>query len=222
VEKIIPKREWSAAVRLNHWLTAVCIFFLIGTGLYIADPFTISKGETVGKMFMGDVRFWHILFGMSIGLLFVWRFYLSFFTTFYPDWKDFLAWTDWKNLNRQVRFYLLLSKEPPEHNHLYDPLQALAYAAYLAMLFLLVLTGTIMMGAGYGTGITALVYKVVKPVENWMGGLAMVRWIHHILMWGVILFMAVHINMALLHDYLFKEGTVSSMISGTVFHRSHK
>lgn len=222
MEKITPKREWSAVTRLNHWLRVVCIVILIMTGLYIADPFTISKGETVEKMFMGEVRFWHILVGMTLGLLFVWRFYLSFFSFFRADWRDFYAWTDWRNMKKELQFYLLLSKEPPDHKYLFDPLQSLSYLVFMTMLFGLILTGTIMMGAGYGTGVTALVYKVLKPVELWLGGLAMVRWVHHMLMWGVILFMAVHVNMAFLHDYLFKEGTVSAMISGTIFHRSHK
>ena len=222
MEKIIPKRVWSAATRLNHWLRVVCISVLIVTGLYISDPFTVQEGWTGEKMVMGDVRFWHLLFGMSLGLLFVWRFYLSFFSFFRADWRDFYAWTDWQNMKKELKFYLLISKEPPEHKYLFDPLQSLSYLVFMIMLFGLILTGTIMMGAGYGTGVTALVYKVLKPVEIWMGGLAMVRWIHHMLMWGVILFMAVHVNMAFLHDYLFREGTVSAMISGTVFHRSHK
>ncbi len=50
----------------------------------------------------------------------------------------------------------------------------------------------------------------------------MVRWIHHLLMWGFILFIAVHIYMAFWYDVIFREGTVSSMISGLVFRRSHE
>jgi Ni/Fe-hydrogenase 1 B-type cytochrome subunit len=219
---ITPKKEWSAAIRWNHWLMAFSIVVLIVTGFYIADPFTLTEGETVDKMFMGDVRFWHILFGVIVCFLLVWRLYLAFFSRFHADWKDFLAWTNWKNGIKQVRFYLLVSKEPPEHTHLYGPLQSLAYAGLLGMVFLLVLTGLILMGAGYGAGLTAFVYKFVRPFGNMMGGLATVRWIHHILMWGVILFLPVHIYMAFWYDVIFKEGTVSSMISGTVFRRSHK
>ncbi len=222
MEKITPIREWSVAIRFNHWLTAVSIFVLIATGLYIADPFTISSGETVDKFFMGEVRFWHILFGVVLSFLFLWRLYLAFFSRFHADCKDFLACTNGRNLIRQVRFYLLASKEPPEHTHLYGPLQSLAYAGLLFMVLLIILTGLILMGAGYGAGLTSLVYKLVKPFENWMGGLATVRWIHHILMWGFILFLPVHIYMAFWYDVIFKEGTVSSMISGTVFRRLHQ
>jgi Ni/Fe-hydrogenase 1 B-type cytochrome subunit len=222
VGNIKPKKEWSAAIRLNHWFMAVSIVILVATGFFIADPATLAKGETVGKFFMGDIRFWHILFGVVLGFLFLWRIYLAFFSRFHADGKDFLAWMNWKNGIKQVRFYLFLTKEPPEHTHLYGPIQSLAYAGLLTMVFLLVFTGLILMGAGYDAGLTALVYKLLKPFESWLGGLAMVRWIHHILMWGVILFLPVHVYMAFWHDVVFKEGTVSSMISGTVFRRSHR
>jgi Ni/Fe-hydrogenase 1 B-type cytochrome subunit len=222
VETITPKKEWSVAIRWNHWLMAVSIFILIATGFYIASPFTIAGGETVDKFTMGKVRFWHILFGVILSFLFLWRLYLAFFSRFHADWKDFFAWTRWANSIKQVRFYMLISKDPPEHTHLYGPLQSLAYAGLLIMVLLIVLTGWILMGAGYGAGLTAFVYKIVKPVENGMGGLAMVRWIHHLLMWGFILFIAVHIYMAFWYDVIFREGTVSSMISGLVFRRSHR
>jgi len=221
VGNITSKKEWSVAIRFNHWLMAASIIVLMLTGYYIADPFTIPAGDTLNKMFMGNVRFWHILFGVILAFLFLWRLYLAFFSRFHADWKDFFAWTNGKNLIRQMRLYLLVSKEPPEHTHLYGPLQSLAYGGLLTMIFLIVLTGLILMGAGYDAGLTSLVYKLVKPFENWLG-LATVRWLHHILMWGVILFLPVHIYMAFWHDVIFKEGTVSSMISGTVFHRSHE
>ncbi len=221
MEKITPIKEWSVAIRFNHWLVVGSILILIATGFYIADPFTISEGETVNKMFMGDVRFWHILFGVSLSFLMLWRLYLAFFSRFHADCKDFLACTNLQNGLRQIRFYLFFSKEHPLRTHLYGPLQSLAYLGFFAMAFLMVLTGLILMGAGYDAGLTAFVYKLVKPFGNWMGGLATVRWIHHILMWGVILFLPVHVYMAFWHDVVMKEGTVSSMISGTVFRRSN-
>jgi len=62
-EKYLGIKEWSVAMRINHWAVAISIFILILTGFYIADPFTIYTGETVNKFFMGNVRFVHIFFG---------------------------------------------------------------------------------------------------------------------------------------------------------------
>jgi Ni/Fe-hydrogenase 1 B-type cytochrome subunit len=219
VEKIVCKTEWSVAMRINHWAMALSIFVLIVTGFYIADPFTVSKGETVSKFLMGNVRFVHILFGVFLLFLFLWRVYLAFFSRFHADWKDFFAWTDRKATFEQIKFYLLIRKDAPEHKMLYGPMQSIAYIGLMFMVFVIVVTGLILMGAGYHAGITALSYKILRPVENLMGGLAVVRYIHHIFTWFFILFIVVHIYMAFWYDAVLKQGTISSMVSGNVFER---
>jgi Ni/Fe-hydrogenase 1 B-type cytochrome subunit len=216
-----PIKEWSVPIRINHWGMVISIFILIATGFYIAGPFTVYEGETVKKFFMGDVRFVHILFGVFLSFIFIWRVYLAFFSKFHADWKDFFAFTDWPNTVKQVKFYALVSKEPAEHKYLYGPMQSLAYGGLMVMILFIVLTGVILMGAGYHAGLTGLIYKIVKPFENLVGGLAMVRWIHHILTWCFILFVVVHIYMAFWYDVMFRQGTVSSMISGIVYKKNH-
>ncbi len=198
----------------------ISIFILIPTGFYIAAPFTVSAGETIDKFLMGNIRYIHILFGTILSFIFIWRVYLAFFSRFHADWKDFFAWTDIKNTIKQVKFYALISKEPSEHTHLYGPLQSLAYGGLMLMLLLIVVTGLCLMGANYHTGIISFVYPLVKPFQNLVGGLAVVRWIHHIMTWLFILFIVVHIYMAFWYDAVFTEGTVSSMISGRLFKRS--
>ena len=216
-----PIKEWSVPIRINHWGMVISIFILIATGFYIAGPFTVYQGETVKKFFMGDVRFVHILFGVFLSFIFIWRVYLAFFSKFHADWKDFFAFTDWPNTVKQLKFYALVSKEPAEHKYLYGPMQSLAYGGLMVMMLFIVLTGVILMGAGYHAGLTGLIYKIVKPFENLVGGLAMVRWIHHILTWCFILFIVVHIYMAFWYDVMFRQGTVSSMISGIVYKKNH-
>jgi Ni/Fe-hydrogenase 1 B-type cytochrome subunit len=216
-----PIKEWSVPIRINHWGMVISIFILIATGFYIAGPFTVYEGETVKKFFMGDVRFVHILFGVFLSFIFIWRVYLAFFSKFHADWRDFFAFTDWPNTVKQLKFYALVSKEPAEHKYLYGPMQSLAYGGLMVMILFIVLTGVILMGAGYHAGLTGLIYKIVKPFENLVGGLAMVRWIHHILTWCFILFIVVHIYMAFWYDVMFRQGTVSSMISGIVYKKNH-
>ncbi len=220
MENIVPKKEWSVAIRYNHWIMAFSILALIVTGFYIAFPFTLTQGETVNKFFMGNTRGVHVFFGVLLLFLFVWRLYLAVFSRFHADWKDFFAWTDFANTVKQIKFYLLVSKEPPDHKYLYGPLQSLAYGGLLFMVFLICLTGLILMGAGYHAGWTALVYPILKPFEIILGGLATVRYIHHVLTWAFVLFIIVHIYMAFWYDVIFKQGTVSSMISGVVFKKA--
>ena len=213
-------KEWTVAMRLNHWGMVLSVLLLIVTGFYIAAPFSILQGETINKFFMGNVRFVHTLFGLFLTFLFIWRVYLAFFSRFHADWKDFFAFTDWPNTIKQLKFYALISKEPAEHKYLYGPMQSLAYGALLVMVFLIVISGLILMGAGYHAGFTAMAYAALKPVENLVGGLAIVRWIHHILVWLFILFILAHVYMVFWYDIIFKEGIVSSMIGGNLFRKS--
>jgi Ni/Fe-hydrogenase 1 B-type cytochrome subunit len=222
MEKIIPVKEWSVAIRINHWTMAISILVLIVTGFYIADPFTIYEGETVDKFFMGNMRYVHILSGILLMFIFIWRIYLAFFSKFHADWKDFFAWADFECTWNQIKFYLLIDKEAPEHDCLYGPMQSLAYSGLFLMIFLILITGLILMGAGYHAGFTAFFYKILKPVENMLGGLAIVRYIHHILTWCFILFIVVHVYMAFWYDAILKQGTVSSMISGWLFEKEKK
>ena len=222
MEKIVCKKEWSVAIRMNHWATALSIFVLIVTGFYIADPFTVSKGETVHKFLMGNVRYVHILFGIILVFLFLWRVYLAFFSRFHADWKDFFAWADVKATIDNIKFYSLIRKDPPEHKMLYGPLQSIAYLGLMFMVFVIVITGLILMGAGYHAGFTAIAYKILHPVENMLGGLARVRYIHHIFTWFFILFIVAHIYMAFWVDAVTKEGQLSSMVNGNLFKKEKK
>jgi Ni/Fe-hydrogenase 1 B-type cytochrome subunit len=168
------------------------------------------------------MRYVHIISGILLMFIFIWRAYLAFFSKFNADWKDFFAWTDFECTWDQIKFYLLVKKDPPKHCHLYGPMQSIAYSGLFIMIFLIVITGLILMGAGYHAGFTAFCYKILKPVENILGGLAIVRFVHHILTWLFILFIIVHVYMAFWYDAVLKEGTVSSMISGLLFEKEKK
>ena len=219
METIVPKKYWTVAIRINHWAMALAVFVLIGTGFLIAYPVTVQGGETWQKFSVGEIRFWHILFGVLLGVLFIWRVYLAFFSTFKADWRDFLAFTNIPCTIRQIRFYLLIDKKGPSHEECYGPVQSLAYLGLMAMVLCILVTGLILMGAGYSTGITSWAYAVLKPIENLLGGLASVRYIHHVLTWGFVLFIVLHVYMAFWYDAVMKEGTLSSMVSGYMFEK---
>jgi len=211
----VAKKEWSLSMRANHWLMALCIFILIPTGFFIENPFSLGSGETIGKFTEVNIRYVHILFGVILTYLLIWRIYLMFFSQFHADYKDFIAWMDFKNFWKQIKFYAFISEEKPSHNYLYGPLQSLAYGGLIVMWFIIVITGLALMGNNYSIGITS----IFKPLAGWMGGLAEVRLIHHIFSWLIILFIAVHLYMAFWYDAVFKEGTISSMIGGRTFRK---
>ncbi len=54
----------------------------------------------------------------------------------------------------------------------------------------------------------------MRPIEVMLGGLAMVRELHHIFMWVFIIFLPVHIYLAVFNSVYGKSGAMDSIISG--------
>ena len=218
--KRIMYKEWWLSIRLIHWSMVFSIFVLLATGFYIATPITITAGPTQAKFLMGNIRTIHTAFGVFLTFLMIWRAYMGIFPGFHARWRDLLSWTDIPNLITQIKFYLLLSDKKSKHDYQYGPMQALAYSGLIVLLVLIILTGLILAGANYHAGLTAAIAALLKPLENLMGGLAGARLIHHIVSWGFILFIMVHVYMGVWSDVVYKEGTISSMISGRVFRKT--
>ena len=55
-----------------------------------------------------------------------------------------------------------------------------------------------------------------------MGGLANVRLIHHITMWGFLIFIPIHIYMVIWSAIRFKHGGVDIMFTGYDYHLKKK
>ncbi len=214
------RKEWWLSIRLIHWSVVISVLALLATGYYIAAPINNGAGVTADKFMMGNIRSVHTFFGVLLTFLMIWRAYLGLFSKFHARWVDLLAWADLPNLFTQIKFYLLLSNKHPKHNHQYGPMQSLAYSGLIVLQTGIILTGMIMVGANFHAGLSLWVGGVLKPVEIALGGLAGVRLLHHIIAWGFVLFMMVHVYMAIWADVVYKEGTISSMISGRVFRKS--
>jgi Ni/Fe-hydrogenase 1 B-type cytochrome subunit len=214
------RKEWWLSIRLIHWSVVISVFTLLLTGFYIATPLVNGAGATGTKFLPGNIRTIHTFFGVLLTFLMIWRAYLGLFAKFHARWLDLLAWTDLSNLLTQVKFYLLISDKKSKHDYQYGPMQSLAYSGLIILQILIVLTGLILVGANFHAGLSLWIGGLLKPIEVAMGGLAGVRLIHHIVAWGFILFVMVHVYMAIWADVIYKEGTISSMISGHVFRKA--
>jgi len=217
---LVMHKEWWVSIRLIHWSMVFSVFTLLATGFYIATPISFAAGPTESKFIMGNIRTIHTFFGIFLTFLMIWRAYMGLLPGFHAQWRDLLAWTDIPNLITQVKFYLLISEKKSKHEYQYGPMQALAYSGLIVLMVLIILTGLILTAANYHAGLSLMVGSLLKPLENLMGGLAGVRLIHHLVTWGFILFIMVHVYMGIWSDVVYKEGTISSMISGNVFRKT--
>jgi Ni/Fe-hydrogenase 1 B-type cytochrome subunit len=131
--------------------------------------------------------------------------------------KDIFNIDIWKE---QIGYYLFITKHP-KLSGVYNPVQFLAYAGFYIMMFLLIITGFILYVHVYHDGLGGFLYDPMMSLEVMMGGLAMVREIHHIMMWGVILFVLGHVYMAIFNAVYGKEGAMDAIFSGLKWHKKH-
>ena len=81
-------------------------------------------------------------------------------------------------------------------------------------MFGIILTGLILYVHVYHEGLGGLLYNALRPFEVMFGGLAEVRTYHRILMWVVIIFLPVHIYMAVFNSIKGRDGSLDAIFSG--------
>jgi thiosulfate reductase cytochrome b subunit len=168
-------------LRVMHWLNAVAIITLIGSGWQIYNaspflPFTFPEWATIGEWLGGAIA-WHlaaIWLLMLNGLTYlIWGFVSGHFRKkLWPVTPRAVL----RDAGAALRFRL------PHEVGVYNSVQRLLYLGVIALGILAVLSGL----------------AVWKPVQLWplsdlFGGFFMSRVVHFIAMSGIVLFLAVHL-----------------------------
>jgi Ni/Fe-hydrogenase 1 B-type cytochrome subunit len=69
---------YEAPVRLWHWINALAIAVLIGTGYLIASPPPTQPGDANSTYLFGYVRYAHFVAGQIVAVAFLYRVYWAF------------------------------------------------------------------------------------------------------------------------------------------------
>jgi Ni/Fe-hydrogenase 1 B-type cytochrome subunit len=206
---------FEAPVRLWHWLHTLSFLVLAVTGYLIANPLPSLAGEASDHFLMGDIRFIHFIAAYVFAIGFAVRIYWAFVGNRYareifylPFWRG----TWWSGLFHEVRFYLFLTRKQDVHLG-HNPLaqSAMFFLNTLMTLFMIV-TGFALYGEGLGAGSWAdRLFGWVIPMLG--GGEATHNW-HGMGMWIMIMFVIIHIYMAVRADIIGPASSVSTMING--------
>ncbi|WP_321777906.1 Ni/Fe-hydrogenase, b-type cytochrome subunit [Sulfurimonas sp.] len=213
--EMVREEEFGSPYRWQHWIRALSIVALTLTGFYIADPFLTPAVNAEPTNFMQAlIRSWHVIFGFVLISAVIFKSYLFLFTkkcsierSSLMDVLNPLVW------GKQIGYYLLVSKHP-KLKGVYNPIQFMAYVTLYIMLFALIITGLILYVHVYHQGLGGALYDTMKSIEVMIGGLATVRTIHHILTWGIMLFVLGHVYMAVYNAVFGKEGGMDAIFSG--------
>ncbi len=209
---------WHWPIRIMHWLAAAAIVVLVVTGFYIGKPYFMTSGEASDHYLMGWMRFLHFV---SAGVLIatgIVRVYWLFVGNRYERWRALFPITprDWIDTWRILKKYLFIRVRDAPHYLGHNPLQQFSYTALYGLVVIQIVTGFAMYGLSNPGGFFFVTFGWVGPL---VGGIQVVRFIHHVVTWGFLIFLPIHIHFSTRADMVHKEARVSSIISGGRFVR---
>jgi Ni/Fe-hydrogenase b-type cytochrome subunit len=207
---------WHWPIRAMHWIAAASILILVITGFYIGKPYFMTGSEETPRFVMGWMRLFHFLAAAVLVATGIIRVYWLFAGNRFETWRALFPVRprDWVNLVRMIKYYLLIHPERAPHYLGHHPLQQLSYTLIYAVVLVLVLTGFTVYGQSNPGGLIDSLFGWIAPL---IGGVQIARFIHHVLTWVLLIFIPIHVYLAIRADRLERTGTISSIISGGRF-----
>ena len=206
---------FEAPVRLWHWLHTLSFLTLAVTGYLISSPLPAPNGIPSDHFVMGNIRLIHFIAAYVFAIGFAVRIYWALVGNRYareifylPFWRA--NW--WQGLFHELKFYLFLTRKQDKmlgHNPL---AQAAMFFLNTLMTLFMIVTGFALYGQGLGEGSWAdRGFGWIIPLLG--GGQATRNW-HDMGMWIMLVFVIIHIYMAVRADIIGRESSVSAMIGG--------
>lgn len=208
---------WELPLRAMHWIAALALVALALTGFYIGKPYFLTGGEASSHFLMGRMRLIHFAAAGLLVATGIVRVYWLFAGNKFERLGALFPVRprDWVNMVQQVKFYLMIQPEKAPHYLGHNPLQQMSYTGIYAVTLLVVLTGFSLYGEGNPHGIFhALFTSWLGPL---FGGIQRLRFVHHVGTWAFLIFLPIHVYLAMRSDVLERTGTISSIVSGGRF-----
>ncbi|MDD0839096.1 Ni/Fe-hydrogenase, b-type cytochrome subunit [Curvibacter sp. HBC61] len=211
---------YEVPVRLWHWINALAITILCITGYFIGSPLPTMPGEASANYLMGYIRFAHFAAGyiMAVGL--VGRTYWALVGNHHAKelfWVPVFQKAYWAGAFSMLRWYLFMIPKPNQYVG-HNPLARFAmFFVYLLLSVFMIVTGFALYGEGAQMG--SWQDRMFGWVIPLLGQSQDVHTWHHLGMWGIVVFVMLHIYAAIREDIMGRQSIVSTMISG---HRTFK
>ena len=209
---------WEFPVRAYHWVNALCVLVLVGTGYLIGAPLAIEYAEEAYRQYwFGTVRMLHFVAAFVFFFNFLVRIYLGFAGNRYARWYNFIPLR--ADQFREIRDVLrvdILQTQPTGIVSVGN--NALAGFIYF-LSFLVFLFQAVTGFALYSSMSTARLPQLFNWIVPLLGGDFGVRQWHHAFMWFFVTFTIIHVYLVFYHDYVEGRGTTSSMVGGWKFEK---
>jgi Ni/Fe-hydrogenase 1 B-type cytochrome subunit len=207
---------WHWPIRAMHWVAALAVITLAVTGLFIGRPYFAPPPGPTTPYLMGWVRFIHLAAAAALVATAIVRAYwllagnrFERLAALFP-----VRPRDWVNLLKQIKFYLLIHPERSPRYIGHNPLQQLSYTFVYVVAIVSVVTGFALYGQSNPSGIF---FRLLGWLGTALGGMQNVRFIHHVATWVFLIFIPIHVYLAIRADVLEHGGSISSIITGGRF-----
>jgi Ni/Fe-hydrogenase 1 B-type cytochrome subunit len=206
---------YEAPVRVWHWINALAIMVLAVSGYLIGSPLPTVAGEASDHYVMGYIRFAHFAAGYVLAVGLLGRIYWAVVGNHHARelfWVPIFQRAYWVELLGMLKWYAFLSPRPGRfvgHN----PLARFAMVfGFLLLAVFMVVTGFALYGEGAQMG--SWQERMFGWVIPLMGQSQDVHTWHHFGLWGMGIFVILHVYAAIREDIMGRSSVVSTMISG--------
>ena len=207
---------YQAPLRLWHWINALAITILAITGYFIGSPLPSMSGEASDHFLMGYIRFAHFSAGYIVLIGFIFRVYWAFAGNKHAReifLHNILSKTYWHGLWHEIKWYLFIEKEPEQFEG-HNPLAIFVMHWFFVYgIIFMIFTGFALYGEGTGAGSWAHAAFTSWLIPLFGQSMDVHTW-HHFGMWLIIIFVMIHVYVAVREDIMSRQSIISSMISG--------
>lgn len=211
---------YEAPVRLWHWINAAAITVLAVSGYFIGSPLPTQPGEASASYLMGYIRFAHFAAGYLLAVGLLGRLYWAVVGNAHARelfWVPVLQRAYWAEVWGMLKWYAFLSSKPGRYVG-HNPLARFAmFFGFVLLCLFMIVTGFALYGEGAQMG--SWQDRLFGWVIPLMGQSQDVHTWHHLGMWGLIVFIILHVYAAIREDIMGRSSVVSTMVSG---HRTFK
>lgn len=208
---------YEAPVRVWHWVNALAIAVLCVTGYFIGSPLHSMPGEALDHYLMGYIRFVHFAAGQVLAVGLLARAYWAFAGNHHSRELFVLPLFHkayWREVFAMLAWYAFLRPRPNQYVG-HNPMARLAmFFGFLGLSLFMIATGFALYGEGAQEGhwTHTLFTSWVLPLFG--GNSQDVHTWHHLGMWGLVIFVILHVYAAIREDIMGRQSMVSTMISG--------
>ena len=206
---------YEAPVRMWHWINALAITVLAVTGYFIGKPLPTMPGEASDHFLMGYIRFAHFAAGYVFAVGLLGRIYWAFVGNHHARELFTLPLFQkayWREVLTMLKWYSFLIPQPSRYVG-HNPMARLAmFCGFFLLSIFMLCTGFALYGEGAQMGSwqermfgwVIVLFGQSQDVHTW----------HRMGLWGMLMFVTLHVYAAIREDIMGRQSIVSTMISG--------